>query len=372
MVSWWGASAVQRAFADQQQIEICRVISIAFMMTVHINPGSAQDSFVRAGAASAIGFVLIDVLGRASVAGLSFISGYLLYASVQRRSTSDLARAKTTSIVVPMLLWNSLFAFALAMQAYFSNHVGSAYEHLRSDWIAGLTAISGQPANESLFFLRDLFVSTILVVLARPAIRLAPIVVLAVVLACAILKVGAPLVFRPSVLVFLLGGYVYAQRGGSLSGWARWDVTVGAAVALLGFLSIVRVGDTGGHGISDISADLVKRGILTILFVSGAGAIAKTATGLALAPIGRHMFVTYLSHQLLFSVVWLAWTRLVGGPNEVSYLVYFLSMPILAIGVGCALGAFLDYTPPVVQLLVRGRAKRQVTPVSVTRGVTSI
>lgn len=145
---------MRQADVEWGQIELTRVTCILLMMSVHVNPGELNPSFVNDGPAAWLGWLMIDVLGRASVAGLSFISGYLLFRSIDR-PLATIASGKFRSIIVPMLFWNALFVAAILMQSWVIGRPDADVERLSGDWLAGLTGITGPTANVSLFFLRD-------------------------------------------------------------------------------------------------------------------------------------------------------------------------------------------------------------------------
>jgi fucose 4-O-acetylase-like acetyltransferase len=272
---------------------------------------------------------------------------------------SQLVKSKLGSLILPMLLWNAVFCVLVLTRAALLGRHGAAYNRLTTDWLGGVTGISGPTANLSLFFLRDLFASTILLGIILPLVRRLPLVVLALVFVLTLFELTAPVVFRPSILLFLLAGFIFAQRGGRLLNWARPEYVLGAALAFGAFLVIVSMGGGAGTGWSAQFVDLVKRGLLTVFFIGVSGLLATTVLGGRLAPLGRHMFPTYLSHQIVFSLTWFAWTHLVGGPSDPLYLVFFLAMPAVAIAVGTGLGLSMDSAPAAVQQMVRGKVRRR-------------
>jgi hypothetical protein len=57
-------------------------------------------------------------------------------------------------------------------------------------------------------------------------------------------------------------------------------------------------------------------------------------------------------------VLWLPWTVLVGGPDEASYLLFFLLAPVAAVAAGMGFGALCDRLPAPAQMLLRGKVRR--------------
>ena len=73
-------------------IRVLRVLCIFFMMSVHLVPGASGVSFVTGGAGRAIGEIWLGFLGRASVATLSLVSGFLLVSSFEKHGVLRIAR----------------------------------------------------------------------------------------------------------------------------------------------------------------------------------------------------------------------------------------------------------------------------------------
>ena len=67
--------------ADSAAIRATRVICIFLMMSVHLVPGPSGVSFVTHGPGAPIGDVWLGYFGRASVATLSLVSGFLVAGS---------------------------------------------------------------------------------------------------------------------------------------------------------------------------------------------------------------------------------------------------------------------------------------------------
>ena len=95
--------------SESAQIGICRVLCIFFMMSVHVSPGLGQASLVSTGSLAWLGTLWGDFLGRASVAALSFISGYLLIRTAAEAPLASVARRRFRTLVVPMLSWTLIF-----------------------------------------------------------------------------------------------------------------------------------------------------------------------------------------------------------------------------------------------------------------------
>ena len=201
--------------ADSAAIRVIRVVCIFLMMSVHLVPGPARVSFVTQGAGSLIGAVWLDVLGRASVATLSLISGFLLVGALEKHGFPRIVRDRGRALLVPMMTWNVVGLLAILAAALAGRPAaGLVLAGLATPLglLNGLTGLSGPTVNLSLFFLRDLFAATVLLALLWPLLRnhLGP--ALAVTLALAVFEVTAPVIFRPTILLFMLAGCALRVR----------------------------------------------------------------------------------------------------------------------------------------------------------------
>ena len=204
--------------AERRQIQVCRVFCIFFMMSVHVHPGAGNPSILSDGASFALlGTIWSDTLGRASVAALSFISGYLLWRKAAGRSFGAVARDKARSLLVPMLVWNLVFVGLIVGRFLLTGRHGDAGHDpfaAGADTLSLLTGLDGETANRSLFFPRDLFVASLMVHLLGPLLRRQPVPLLAAIALVAVLDSRrAADVPRLFILLFVAAGTVTAQRG---------------------------------------------------------------------------------------------------------------------------------------------------------------
>jgi fucose 4-O-acetylase-like acetyltransferase len=344
--------------SESAQIGICRVLCIFFMMSVHVSPGLGQASLVSTGSLAWLGALWGGFLGRASVAALSFVGGYLLVRTAAGAPLASLARRRFRTLIVPMLSWSLIFCLLRAGRAMV---LGRPEEILllqpESDPLALLTGLTGPTANLSLFFLRDLFVSSILVWLLRPFLAARPGPVLGLLAVATVLDLTAPIVFRPSILLFVAAGAAHATRSETLSGELTWPRAAAVALGLAaGLLILSGLGSAPGP-IRELE-DLLRRGLLVVLALAASAALADTRAARLILPLERRIFETYLLHVPLIGMLWLPWTMLVGGPEADSYLLFFLLAPVAALAAGLGLGAACDRAPAALQTLLRGKVRR--------------
>lgn len=342
---------------ESRQIEILRVLCITCMMWVHVNPGTSTLSVVNSGAYAQLGWFLADVLGRTSVSTLSFISGYLLWNGHLQRPFHDFVSRQFRNIVVPMIVWGSIFLL-LALLKDFAHSRPSVLTHLAVSPLGFLDAvfgISGPTANQSLFFLRDLFVSSLLLKLMLPAIRRVPLLTAALVTLVAAHGEIAPLIFRPTILLFLTLGAVAARRGQTIANLSRLRVAVPSAVVIAAVFVAVEMMTTQSLAQSPEIVGILRRLGLAMMALAVSGLLVRKLHFVRLAPIGRHMYLCYLAHLPVMGIAWTIWTATVGGPMDDSYVLFFVMAPIACVMLAAAAGPLLDHAPVLAQRLLRGK-----------------
>lgn len=357
-------SLVKMDSSESRLIEILRVFCITAMMWVHVSPGMLAPSVVTTGDYALVGKLFGNTLGRASVSLLSFVSGYLLWHTARDAPLVTLARSRFRSVLLPMLVWSALFLLmALAKEpltgasAHNLDGIDVDAESLANAW-AGIT---GPTANRSLFFLRDLFVATLILRAAMPLIRHVPAIAIGAVLLAGANGILQPVIFRPSILQFLFFGAVAARLGYSISQMSRPFIAlpVGYLIAVTG---IAIAGMPENPLLGDLRMpEMLRRIGICVLFLAFTAALSSLFPRVRLHLLGRHAFLAYLMHVPLLGVLWALWQMFVGGPDDPTYLVFFLGAPILVFAAATVAGGILDRAPKVLQTALRGRIVRAGT-----------
>lgn len=350
-----GVSVLMPVHDEAQLIRLCRVLCIFFMMYVHVSPGLSHASIVSGGELTWLGDVLGHFLGRASVATLSLVSGYLLIRTAASAPISMIVRRRFRTLIVPMLIWNLIYCLLVLAKASFSDmKATNALLEDGNDLLALLTGLTGPTANLSLFFLRDLFVSLIIVRLLVPWLRRFPVLIISGICGVTLLDLLEPVVFRPSILLFVCAGAIYALKANHLTAWLTPKVLGLSGAALAAGFFLLRE----AHGSVAFEAEnLMLRVLLIFGTLTLCAQLSETRAGGWLAKFEPRIFETYLVHAPLISILWLIWSTLIGGPHDFSYVIFFLIMPLVAIVAGQTLGAFLDRAPGMVQMLLRGKSR---------------
>lgn len=327
---------------ERQQVKLVRVICIFLMMSVHVNPGMSNPSLVSSGSLYWLGEIWPGTLGRASVAALSVVSGYLLVRTT-RASVLGLAQIKVATLIVPMLVWDLIFGAMVYARSTLDP----------SEPVPAFTAGILEPTvNLSLWFLRDLFVSLLLVRIGLPVLLRAPALVFAGLVVVAVRDLAEPLVFRPSILLFVATGAFIGTRS-TLSGWLTVE-RAALALALLGGAHVALRFLPAADALA--ASNLIWRAALVVAVLMLTQRLVGTGVGAFLAPWERRIFETYLLHGPLFGVLWFGWEAFVGGPMDASYLLFFALAPVAAMLAGVLFGAACDHLPPALQRALRGKA----------------
>lgn len=343
---------------DSREIETIRVLCVTAMMWVHVSPGLSEPSVVTIGDYRLVGVIFGDTLGRISVSLLSFVSGYLFWLTCPRRRFHDIARRRFVSIFVPMLVWSALYLLlASAKSAAGGSPAPSTGTFGGTVWSTfnALTGIGGPTANQSLFFLRDLFVVTLLTALLRPLLVHFPTSLAAGTVILGSFDVFEPLIFRPGILQFFLLGAVMARLGISLTQLSRPMIAlpIGYLLTLLGLVLAQRP-ELFGPITTDFPS-FVRRAGIAFLMLALAPSLIALMPRVRIDHLGRHAFLAYLMHVPLISAMWVFWQAYVGGADSPSYIAFFLLAPAVSFALSVFLGSELDIAPKRLQMLLRGK-----------------
>ncbi|MGB3146521.1 MAG: acyltransferase [Paracoccaceae bacterium] len=342
--------------SESRQIEAARVICIICMMWVHVNPSLAVPSYVNGGPAYFLGVVLGETMGLISVTTLSFMSGYLFWQTGVKKPLKDIGRRLALAIYLPTLVWSAIFIMLAVGRGMVLGVPATAALRIEPTFLGYLNAWTGlfeTTANISLFFIRDLVVSTLLLRLFAPAVRHVPLLLLVAVTVIALFADTRPLLFRPAIFIFMVLGATIAQRGISLTLFARpVVVAIGFATYLAGLIVVASPLHETAIG---ALADLGRRGGMGVVILAAAHFIQRDFRLQALSSVSRASFLAYLSHSAIIGMMWFAWKVLVGDEMQPSYAVFFLMAPFAVFAMAVLAGKWLDRMAAHAQLLVRGK-----------------
>ena len=345
---------------DSRQIELLRIFCILTMMWVHVSPGVSLPSITNGGEFALVGRLLGDTLGRISVSLLSLVSGYLFWMRARQLSFGTVAWRRFESIMLPCLVWSAIYLVLAAMKLHLAGVPASTFLRSGGTFMDALNAwagLTGPTANRSLFFLRDLFVATLVLRLAVPLIDRFPWAGLVAALLLGLLGDRLqPLIFRDGIMQFVLLGACIARLGFSMSDLSRPSVGL-----VFGYLFVL-----AGGGLASLHAAwatelhlpiLLRRLGICLLTLSLTSALVWVLRRESRPRLGRATFLAFLMHVPLIGILWVPWQRFVGSEFALSYLVFYLGTPFVALAAGYVLDHLLDASPPTMQLALRGKVR---------------
>jgi hypothetical protein len=347
-----------------EPIRIARVVCIFFMMYVHVNPGLAHFDPVGHPVRlfDLVRMELVNTMGRASIALLSVISGYLGVFSLHKAGYRKFVSRRISALVIPLAIWNIVFIVLVLVgeqvaQGYLARSLGGP---ITPESLPTLVfAAFGAPANEPLYFLRDIFICSLMAPFLIASWQRSRILFWAGVLVIYAIGQVTALLVTPNLLAFYAIGVAIALNGRvpQVSGPAA--LVAGLAVFALGawitHIEIGLVAAPGEGGSLALEALLtVIRFPAAVLFWWMAVALSQVRWGRRLAALEPYIFFVFCAHMVILTLAWFGWQRVFGGYYGAFYPVFWLGAPLLALGAGVAGARVLDRLAPGVFALVNG------------------
>jgi len=346
-------------------IRISRILGILGIIYVHAWTGRTWVELNALAGTPQIAFrwVLIDLFGRSAVPLLSVISGWLVAASVQRRSYGGFVRDKAATLLAPMLAWN-LIAMTLVCGAAQIGWLHAPKVVSISWFLNEMFCLSGpNDVNVQISFLRDLFV----IMLAAPLLVRLPSWALGLLgAAAAVWCVGGwslLVLLRPQILLFFILGVLVSRHDweDAVGRW-RW-VAAAAPFCVIGpgsvALSIWGKVWSDAHPAMTAALDLTLRLSAAILFWRIATAFAPRQAGRALSALSPLAFLMFCAHMIMiwFGGEWLL-GRLTGPLGAPAYPAVLLIQPVLVLAATALLReGLMALSPQLTAFLSGGQAR---------------
>lgn len=351
------------------QIKYCRFICIFFMCIVHIPPGlGAVDSMPSY--LQAINVFLADILGRASVTALSFISGFLIVHNYANNDNSNYQKwlnvvvNRLKSLIVPMVFWNGaiiVIGFGILAATGVSIQVIDDLEGLDAFQIVFLRLLGffNGSSSESLNFLHDIFacafLSPILIWLAK---RISWLLVVLLLLIDNTITFQ-PVVTRGIILVFFGLGIVYCYRFNDFKPIhnIKW-LTLALSVAVL-----VREYWLAFNGVDifDVPGyQTIKRFAVSAVAIYAAYLLTQTRFNHWIGKLDKSTYFIFLAHNVFFILTWGAWQLFFGKDLELPYIVYFFIVTPAWFVIAILSHQIIAYLPAFLQILITGKPRNSV------------
>lgn len=344
-------------------ITIIRPLLILLMMLAHLY---ALDSERLIVGARALGFAdwltvfLKSALAKSGVPLLSLVSGYLAVQSLEKYGYPRMLGRKARRLIWPLVWANLAFIVLITYpsQAVDANYRAdlSIFPFNAYGWFQATFAFYKLPANQPLFFLKDLFTCFLLLplLLAAARIRYLNFAVMAwmawkcIYLDSVFLLPVYPLWFMrfDIVFAFYVGIVLFLHAKDLLIGSRRLNLALVSAFLLMAagasavYVILPRAEHLGLFLWLDFSVKVVSvLGCIALmsLLQSGGGAVAAALR--RLSPFAYSMFLT---HAISFEFFHRAWVAIFGSPqffhpSGVAYLVSIFAVATAA-AVGLRLG----------------------------------
>ncbi|MDR2962260.1 MAG: acyltransferase [Bacteroidales bacterium] len=204
-----------------------RIVSLRFLLIVlvvfahanitEVNFTEGTQAFAIPSYIQFIRFAISDVIARCEVSVFFFISGFLLYSKMY--PFSEVFSRRSKSILLPYILWNLLvvgmffvmqsFSFT---QAYFSNPDNIIRNFGFIDWVDIFwgkltTTRNGYPMIVQFWFLRDLYIMSLLCYVLKWIIDKIPLIFLCIITVVWIFNIELYIVAPRALLFFSLSYY---------------------------------------------------------------------------------------------------------------------------------------------------------------------
>jgi hypothetical protein len=316
------------------------------MVSVHVWPGATRVLAVE-GPFSGFFEVMIGYLGRGSVPLLSLVSGYLLTLSAHRYSAARLVAHKAQALLYPMVVWSALLLALLAAHAMAAGDA-SRLPATPLGWINAVFALTAEPVNLPLAFLRDVFVAAVLGLAGMALCRRSIVLGAAFLIAVAAIEygTGGVLTLRPQILIFFFAGVLLGVRGETRLVPPIWLVVL----ALVADVMVKQnFAGEGPEYFNRVAMSLVIWRC-AIGLARGPGAVTR-----GIRAIEPHVFIIFCSHMITVTMVaGVANALHVSEQDPIFPLVWLVQFPlILAVGVAISL---LSHRLGIKPLLVGARA----------------
>lgn len=297
-----------------------RPVVIALVVMTHIPAALYRPDLkdVALGLGTFASAWISGVIALAALPTLSVISGYLAFFSLKRYRYIRFVGNKFRRLVIPMLLWGLVWALLI----YYRQASGIPY---RTDlnlyplnvegWARALTAIGKIPANAPLFFLRELFLSTLLIPLwllvARS--RIASLLLAGAIFYCSLAGISFGFFLRIDIyLYFFIGVFLARNPDIAALGQSLRPHTGMVAVALLVFSAALTL-----YSFSEDARHFPT--LIQIFRLFGPLAFWLIGAWLVKSPLRRPLltlepasYTVFLGHGPCVTLLWESWTRWLG------------------------------------------------------------
>ncbi len=342
-----------------KRIRIIRVICIFFMMYVHVNPGLGSHEVV--GILGWAKYLLVDLLGRASVSALSLISGVLIVYELTRKPYRTAIATRVKTLVLPLLTWNVVILVVSLLIFTATKQQTDTYRNIQgtsalSLIVGKLLAVDANGATTALNFLRDVFACALLspgLIWASKRLGIAFVVGVWLI---GLLHGFEPVVYRASILMFYTLGVYAAVRHARL----RFQLWHGLA-ALAVLVAVAYCSSIPGLALAEVpqlngTLNVLKRLCLTLGVFLAAQAILKHDTiARRFVQVEPRIYFIFLGHTVFFLCCWGVWQMAFGKSLQFPYILFYVLLPVAWVLCSRYAMAIVSLMPRAAQIALRGK-----------------
>ena len=216
-----------------------------------------------------------------------------------------------------------------------------------------LTAYNYGAATTALNFLRDIFVCSLLLPVLLALLRHTGAAGLALIWLVGLTLGFAPLVMRPSILMFFCAG-IYLGLQSSLFRPSLGTLSKLAA-ALLVPLAVVGLAPLVVDEYRRNAADALSRLLVSGAFLLAAYGLTRLAVGSLLARLEPMIYLMFLAHASIMLVFWGIWQKAAGPGLEWPYWLFYSGAPLATLFAVAMLYRCLACTPALAQRALTGK-----------------
>lgn len=195
--------------AFSQRLSLARLILIVLVVYVHFPLSVPAERNPGAMTALEPAFIANATFLRFSVTILTIMSGFIMFAKHSDEHGMMTVRKKIRTLLVPFLFWNLCLVAALYLAQRLGILSGQRLDLLRANaqtWADATFAWSTRPVNYPLYFLRDLFVISLIAIVASRIVRASVIPVIALCVLVSEYNLDGNLILRtPMLIAFFVG-----------------------------------------------------------------------------------------------------------------------------------------------------------------------
>ena len=295
-----------------------------------------------------ISFVAEGVV-RVTISMLTCMSGFLVFHKALDLNFSVLVRKRASALVAPLLLWNVplvLVLYLVQSQGLVDHDFAARktmYPFDLMTWLNGVFSLTDYPVNFPMYFVRDLFVISLLAPLTGALIRRAPYPGLIAFLAVFSLDLDGSLILNDAMFVtFYIGGMAAIQK------WdlRRLDRYAGLMIAsLLLICCVFATAAPVDPFWLRVSAPFLVWPVFSLL--------AGTRLGAWLGAHARASIFLFMLHGVLVLILRAEWPQLYGG--KVSFLVWLATPVCIAVLCQITYLVLARFAPSFLTVLLGGR-----------------